>query len=344
MASELAAALAKFQAALPPIIRGTEGQAGTRRYKYAELDEVVAIVLPALGKLGLSFTTFPHLRDDGKFVLVYSLMHSGGEERIGEWPLGTGTPQQLGGAVTYGRRYCLMAVTGVCPAGEDDDGKATGQRGGNGRASAWGADAEYERSVTGPPEGTPEQHARTQRTRGPIPADQDRWDGQPAGPPLTQPEDQAGGIDGKQQARMFALFAEVGMAGQDGAQRDWLAGALGRPVPSRKDLTFAQAQTACKYLAKMAVDMAVPGSADAQQVGAIATLYASKLGYKRTETPQMLAASEQIIGRSLAWADGERTHQNLSAAEARKLHDTLDGFPDRAGLEDWLRSPAEATP
>jgi hypothetical protein len=218
------------------------------------------------------------------------------------------------------------------------------QQNGNGRASAWGADAEYERSVTGPPEGTPEEHARTQRTRGPIPADADRWDAQPAGPPLTQPEDQPGNLDRKQQARMFALFAEVGLAGQDEAQRGWLTETLHREVASRKSLTWKETDQAVKALAEWAANQKLPGSAGKDQVGAIATLYASKLGYKRTETPQMLGASEQIIGRSLEGPDGERTHQNLSAAEARKLHDTLAAHPDRAGLEDWLKSPAEATP
>jgi hypothetical protein len=113
-------------------------------------------------------------------------------------------------------------------------------------------------------------------------------------------------------------------------------------VASRKSLTWKEADQAVKALAELATRQKLPGSADAQQVGAIASLYASKLGYKRTERAQMLAVSEQIIGRSLEGPDGERTHQNLSAAEARKLHDTLDGFPDRAGLEDWLKSPAEA--
>jgi hypothetical protein len=34
------------------------------------------------------------------------------------------TPQQMGSAITYARRYALMAVTGVFPSNEDDDGKA----------------------------------------------------------------------------------------------------------------------------------------------------------------------------------------------------------------------------
>ena len=55
----------------------------------------------------------------------------------------------------------------------------------------------------------------------------------------------------------------------------------------------------------------------------------------------MSVATLSVIGRSLEGPDGERTHKNLSAVEARKLHDTLGGFGDREALETWLRSPAE---
>jgi hypothetical protein len=345
MASELAAALAKFQAALPTIAKGetaiVPGKDGKQgfKYTYADLADVSDAILPALGKLGLAFTSFPGVVD-GKMCLVYSLIHVSGEERIGVWPLTGATPQQIGSAITYARRYSLMAVTGVFPGGEDDDGKAAAQAPQNGRVRTAHSDPEHTR-LREPPV---EDYGRGQRTRGPIPADQDRWDGQPAGPPLTQPEDQQGGIDGKQQARMFALFAEVGLGGRDDDQRGFLTETLHREVTSRKSLTWKEADQAVKALAEWAANTKLPGSAETGQVGAIASLYASKLGYKRTETPQMLTVSEQIIGRSLEGPDGERTHQNLSAAEARKLHDTLDGFPDRAGLEDWLKSPAEATP
>src|ERR1019366_341840 len=108
---------------LPRIAKGETANAGTYTYKYAGLDEVAAAILPALGRVGLAFTAFPSLVD-GRLALVYSLMHESGEERVGVWPLPTGTPQQLGSAITYGRRYCLLAVTGVFPGGEDDDGQA----------------------------------------------------------------------------------------------------------------------------------------------------------------------------------------------------------------------------
>jgi hypothetical protein len=125
--SALAAALAKVQAELPPIakgetarIEGKEGRVGYE-YSYADLADVSAEVLPVLGSHGLAFTAWPTL-DEGRFVLAYTLMHESGEERTGNYPLpASGTPQQIGAVITYARRYCLCAVTGVAPGGDDND-------------------------------------------------------------------------------------------------------------------------------------------------------------------------------------------------------------------------------
>jgi hypothetical protein len=121
MPSELAAALAKVQAELPHIAKGEKANVGQYSYEYADLTAVSQAILPLLGKHGLAFTAWPTL-DDGKFVLSYTLLHSSGEERTGTYPLpDKGTPQQLGGHITYARRYALCAVTGVAPGGEDND-------------------------------------------------------------------------------------------------------------------------------------------------------------------------------------------------------------------------------
>jgi len=82
-------------------------------------------VLPALARHGLSWSTLPTIQDDGKFVLRYSLRHTSGQQESGTWPLPatSSPPQALGSAITYARRYCLCAVTGVSPD-DDDDGAA----------------------------------------------------------------------------------------------------------------------------------------------------------------------------------------------------------------------------
>jgi len=125
----LAAALAAFQLELPHLgkdntarIEGKEGKAGYA-YKYADLADVSKLVLPLLAKYGLSFSAKPTI-EDGRFVLVYTLRHTGGDSDGGVYPLpANATPQQTGSAISYARRYALQAMTGVA-ADEDDDGKA----------------------------------------------------------------------------------------------------------------------------------------------------------------------------------------------------------------------------
>jgi hypothetical protein len=121
----LADALADFQRDLPHIDKGSEADAGTYKYRYADLAEVSDKVLPALGRHGLSWTTAPTFNDNGKFMLRYQLRHISGEMIEGWYPLPSADskPQVLGSAITYARRYCLCAVTGVSPD-EDDDGAA----------------------------------------------------------------------------------------------------------------------------------------------------------------------------------------------------------------------------
>jgi hypothetical protein len=127
---QLATALAAFQAALPRVgkdnLAVVKSDKGSYKYTYADLSDVSHAVLPALAKHGLSFSAKPTLLD-GKFVLEYTLRHSSGESDTGWYPLtATGTPQQVGSAITYARRYALSAVTGIVPD-EDDDGQAAEQ-------------------------------------------------------------------------------------------------------------------------------------------------------------------------------------------------------------------------
>jgi hypothetical protein len=129
---ELAKALAAVQAELPAIAKGETARIEPKEgrsyeYSYADLTDVSAAVLPLLGSHGLAFTAWPTL-EEGRFVLSYTLMHSSGEERSGSYPLpASGSPQQIGGVITYARRYCLCAVTGVAPGGDDTDAAGTAE-------------------------------------------------------------------------------------------------------------------------------------------------------------------------------------------------------------------------
>ncbi len=121
--ANLAAALAAFQAGLPKVHKGATNT--HFKSKYAALEDIVSVVLPALAAQGLAWITRP-TQDEGQLVLAYELRHESGESVAGAYPLGGGNHQQLGSAITYARRYCLSAVTGIAPD-EDDDGNAAAQ-------------------------------------------------------------------------------------------------------------------------------------------------------------------------------------------------------------------------
>ncbi len=126
--AELAAALAAVQAELPEVGKNRTAEVKNKEgkylysYTYADLADVSAAVLPVLGRHGLAFASFPG-HQDGRFGLRYYLLHSSGQSIEGFFQLDdTGGLQLTGGRITYARRYCLCAVTGIT-ADEDVDAK-----------------------------------------------------------------------------------------------------------------------------------------------------------------------------------------------------------------------------
>ena len=92
--------------------------------KYADLAACVEAVLPALNEHGIGVMQFPFF--DGQAVNVTTtLLHESGASVTATLMLKPSKqdPQGVGSATTYGRRYALLAMTGVAP--EDDDGNAT---------------------------------------------------------------------------------------------------------------------------------------------------------------------------------------------------------------------------
>lgn len=67
---------------------------------------------------------------EGMTVLVTQLMHRSGQWLSQEYPLvpTKNDPQGFGSAVTYARRYSLMAMVGVAARDDDDDGNAASGR------------------------------------------------------------------------------------------------------------------------------------------------------------------------------------------------------------------------
>ena len=112
----MAAAFGKIEGA----IKGKTNPAF--RSKYADLAAVVDAVKPALAEHGLWFRQVFHPAEGG--VCVETFIHHSSGASIGCGPLFLPAmkmdPQGYGSAITYARRYSLMAAFGV-PA-EDDDG------------------------------------------------------------------------------------------------------------------------------------------------------------------------------------------------------------------------------
>lgn len=126
----LAEALADLQASLPDVKKGetakVKSDKGNYTYTYANLADCSRAIMPKLAHLGLSFSAKPTIID-GRFTLAYVLRHVSGESDSGDYPLpdpNRSTPQQVGSAITYARRYALCAITGLSPDDDDDDGKA----------------------------------------------------------------------------------------------------------------------------------------------------------------------------------------------------------------------------
>lgn len=121
---DFAAALAAFQAEVPPIGKTAKADAGKYGYSYATLDHILSTIGPLLAKHGFAYTALPTMTEHG-FALRYALLHKAGHREEGFYPLPDPEridPQKIGSAISYARRYALTAVTGVAPADEDDDG------------------------------------------------------------------------------------------------------------------------------------------------------------------------------------------------------------------------------
>ncbi|MFZ9570349.1 MAG: ERF family protein [Vulcanococcus sp.] len=123
---ELPAALAKFQAEHHAAGKDGKGNYGT----YTTLAGALNAVQPATA-YGLSHVQVIEPISDELMVLKTLLLHNSGESITSALPLpirsqGRGNEMQaMGSALTYARRYGLLAIYGL--AGDDDDAESTTQ-------------------------------------------------------------------------------------------------------------------------------------------------------------------------------------------------------------------------
>jgi hypothetical protein len=119
---EIASALVRAQKAFGPALKTSNNP--HFRSKYASLDACIEAVLDGLNDNGIMLTqkTFEH--NDGVVVETVFIHESGEVMEMGRLfvPASKGDAQGFGSALTYARRYSLMAACGIAP--EDDDGAA----------------------------------------------------------------------------------------------------------------------------------------------------------------------------------------------------------------------------
>jgi len=132
---ELAAALVKVQA----VLEGAKKTSANPFFKskYADLAAVWEACRKPLTDNGLSVIQTGGMEGGAEAVTVTTmLLHISGQYIKDTLVLKpkAASPQDVGSAITYARRYALAAIVGVSP--EDDDGEAAQGRGGKGTNAA----------------------------------------------------------------------------------------------------------------------------------------------------------------------------------------------------------------
>lgn len=118
----ISAAFVKAQRAFAPALKTSNNP--HFKSKYADLAVCVEAVIDALNSNGIAVIQRPVLCDNGVTVETV-FVHESGETLSGgvlHVPAQKQDAQGYGSALTYARRYCLMAACGIAP--EDDDGNA----------------------------------------------------------------------------------------------------------------------------------------------------------------------------------------------------------------------------
>jgi len=120
---QLAAALVQFQSKMFAVGKNKSGYRD--QYTYPTLGKVIEFAYPVMTELGLSVSQIPDCAGETP-ALTTTLMHTSGQWISGTYPIANAgmksavnTAQQFGAAISYARRYALLAVLGL--AAEDDD-------------------------------------------------------------------------------------------------------------------------------------------------------------------------------------------------------------------------------
>jgi len=122
----IAAAFVKAQRQFGPALKTSTNP--HFKSKYADLANCIEAVIEALNANGIGLMQRTYECKDGVLVETVFIHESGEVMECGmlHVPAGKQDPQGYGSALTYARRYSLLAATGLAP--EDDDANAASRR------------------------------------------------------------------------------------------------------------------------------------------------------------------------------------------------------------------------
>jgi len=123
---QIATALVKAQKAFGPALKTATNP--HFRSRYADLAACVEAVMDGLNNNGIALVQQLTESDTGVIVETVFIHESGETLNCGKLhvPAVKHDPQGYGSALTYARRYSLMAACGIAP--EDDDGNAASRK------------------------------------------------------------------------------------------------------------------------------------------------------------------------------------------------------------------------
>jgi len=231
-------AFLELQSQIPRITKTAEAQVGTRKTSYADLPSIHEAVFPILHRHRFAWHTDPDLlRPEGQqpqFVLRWELEFiPTGQTRAGVYPLPSNTPQTMGGAITYARRYVLNAVLGIAPAEDDDDA----------------AGAETEAAADKGTNWTPPADPKTRRMQRQRDTAGEETEYQTPGPDDEAAKAAPGSINVSQRRRLQILYRQTGRHSHDDHMAAISKYLPGVTVTGTDQLSFREAETLARRLA-----------------------------------------------------------------------------------------------
>lgn len=304
-------ALLILQADPPVLLKDQDGQVGNQKTKYADLVQANEKILSRLTGLGVLWKTKPTTMllagpngsQDPRFVLDWTLLHvASGTFESGQYPLpGGANPMQNGSAITYARRYALIAVTNTVAEGMDDDGQGYRGRGGTmaQRATPVRQPA-GEQQPTAQRAPAPQSKERARPVQQPdLPSAAGGLQGPPTGadPAANAPAEPhrgRGGLITEPMVRKLVMCVkDAGITGDD--RLAFIADLVGRDLGSSKNLTFDEGRGLIDAFEK------AKGSADPQSE--TATIYLRTTGNLPASAPAVAAATVRDQTRAAVLGD-----------------------------------------